>query len=285
MMKRMFHKVSGLMLFGALVIAASCTRDPYVRTMRAGASAFDDKEYIRAAGLFKETLQADTTFASLYDYALASHAGGDDPEAIRALDTLRKQSGLIPPEYEAQVPLNLGNAALTEAVKLKAQEQAAPQDPSQAAAPAGQQQSQATPLFQQAVEAYESYLLLEPDDLDVKERYLYAKSQLPPQDGGGGGGSDNQQNQDQNQDQQNQDQKNDQDQNNDQNQDQNQQDQNQDQQDQQNQQQPKEEQQQDQLDQEQIYQLLEMKEKQTREKIDEKKAKAIQLRQKDKKKW
>ena len=51
--------------------------------MRDGAKAFDKGDYTRAAGLFKETLE-DTTFAGLYNYALASHEAEDDIEYLRS---------------------------------------------------------------------------------------------------------------------------------------------------------------------------------------------------------
>ena len=56
--------------------------------------------------------------------------------------------------------------------------------------------------YQGAVEAFLQSLILNPDDLDAKENYIYAKKMLENQQGGGNG--DNQQNQDQNQDQQEQ---------------------------------------------------------------------------------
>ena len=255
-MKRYWHII---LILSALVLV-SCSRDPYVKTMRQGAKAFDKGDYTRAAGLFKETQQDTTTFAGLYNYALASHEAEDDIEAIRALDTLRSQE-LVPEEYAVPAVLNLANARLTEAVreeaKEKEQEAASGQVPEQGAQ---QGQKASTGLYQQAMQNYEEYLLEVPEDMDAKERYLFCKSKMPPQEqngggGGGGGGSD-------------------------QNQDQPDQDQNQDQQQQQDQQD-----QQDQLNEQQIYQMLEAKEKETREKLDEKKARAIQLRQKDRKKW
>ena len=271
------RKFVNIILAASVLALASCSRDPFVRTMREGARAYDEGDYTRAAGLFKETLE-DTTFAGLYNYALASHEAEDDIEAIRALDTLRKQE-LVPEDYAVPAVLNLANACLTEAVREEAKEnsQEQPAAPEQGAVQQGQKAS--TGLYQQAMQAYEEYLLEVPEDMDAKERYLFCKSKMPPQDGGGGGGSD--QNQDQ-QDQQDQDQNQDQNQDQqDQNPDQNdQQDQNQDQQ--QQQQQPQD---QDRLNEEQIYKMLEAKEKETRDKLDEKKARAIQLRQKDRKKW
>lgn len=54
-----------------------------------------------------------------------------------------------------------------------------------------------------AVKAFREYLLRNPDDLDAKENYVYAKKMLENQQGGGGGqgqgNNDDDQNQDQNQ--------------------------------------------------------------------------------------
>ena len=265
-----------LLLAGLGVV--SCSQGPYIDAMRDGARAFDRGDYTAAAGHFKTTL-SDTTFAGLYNYALASRGAEDEPEAQRALDTLRRQE-LVEPGYEALTALNLANSYLTDAVRTEAASAGMPQQQ------AGQGGADpAVQRYQMAVKTYEDYLLMEPGDMDAKERYLFAKSKLPP-DGGGGGGGDNDQNQDQNdqnQDQ-NQDQNNDQnDQNQDQDQNNDQNDNNQDQNDQdQNQgQQPR----QDQLDEDQIFQMLEMKEKKTREKVDEKKAQVVGRMQKDKKKW
>ena len=266
------RKIVNIILVASVLALASCSRDPFVRTMREGARAYDEGDYTRAAGLFKETLE-DTTFAGLYNYALASHEAEDDIEAIRALDTLRKQE-LVPEDYAVPAVLNLANACLTEAVREEAKEnsQEQPAAPEQGAVQQGQKAS--TGLYQQAMQAYEEYLLEVPEDMDAKERYLFCKSKMPPQDGGGGGGSD--QNQDQ-QDQQDQDQNQDQ-----QNQDQNQQDQqdqqNQDQQDQQQDQQPQISPQQAQ----QMLRAIQAKEQETQDKVNREKAALLKSRQKEK---
>ena len=130
--------------------------------------------------------------------------------------------------------------------------------------------------WQGAVDALKECLLRTPDDLQAKENYIYARNKLMEQQGGGGGGDndqDQQQDQNQDQDQQNQDQN--------QDQQQNQQDQNKDQQ--QQQQQPQE--QEAQLTPQQAQQLLQAiqdKEKQTQEKVDAEKAKALKSKQKEK---
>ena len=141
--------------------------------------------------------------------------------------------------------------------------------------------------WQTAVTAFEESLLRNPGDLDAKENYIYAKKKLEEQQQQQQNQQNDQnqdqqndqnqdQNQNQNQDQQNDQNKNDQDQNQDQND--NKQDQNQDKQDQQNQgQQPKISPQAAQ----QMLQAIQAKEKETQEKVNKEKAKALQSRQKE----
>jgi tetratricopeptide (TPR) repeat protein len=139
--------------------------------------------------------------------------------------------------------------------------------------------------WQTAVDALKQSLLRNPGDLDAKENYIYAKKMLENQQ--------QQQQQNQNNDQQNQDQNQDQqDQNKDQNQDN--QDQNQDQQDQnkdQDQQDQNQNQQQQQQGQQpkitpqaaqQMLQAIQAKEKETQDKVNKEKAKALNSRQKEK---
>ena len=126
-----------------------------------------------------------------------------------------------------------------------------------------------------AVKAFRESLLLNPDDLDAKENYIYAKKMLENQQNGGGG-DQNQDNQDQNQDNQDQDQNQDnQDQQNDDQQ------QNQDQQDQEQQQQPQEQKISPQQAQ-QMLKAIQAKEKETQDKVNKEKAAALKSRQKDK---
>ena len=125
-----------------------------------------------------------------------------------------------------------------------------------------------------AVKAFRESLLLNPDDLDAKENYIYAKKMLENQQNGGGGdqNQDNQdqnQNQDQDQNQDNQDQQNDDQQ------------QNQDQQDQEQQQQPQEQKISPQQAQ-QMLKAIQAKEKETQDKVNKEKAAALKSRQKDK---
>jgi tetratricopeptide (TPR) repeat protein len=116
--------------------------------------------------------------------------------------------------------------------------------------------------WQAAVDALKQSLLRNPGDLDAKENYIYAKKML-----------ENQQQQQQNQ-QQNQ--------NQDQNQDQNQQDQNQDQNQNQNQQQQGQQPKITPQAAQQMLQAIQAKEKETQDKVNKEKAKALNSRQKEK---
>ena len=138
--------------------------------------------------------------------------------------------------------------------------------------------------WQAAVDALKQSLLRNPGDLEAKENYIYAKKMLENQQNQQDQNQD--QNQNQNQDQnQNQNQDQDQDQNQDQNQDQ---DKNQnndnDQQNDQNQNQQQQGQQPKITPQaaQQMLQAIQAKEKETQEKVNKEKAKALNSRQKEK---
>jgi Ca-activated chloride channel family protein len=112
--------------------------------------------------------------------------------------------------------------------------------------------------YQAAVEAFKQALLRNPDDLDAKENYIYAKKKMQDQEQEGGGDDKQDQNQDQDQDQ---------------NQDQQQQQQDQDQQQDQQQQQPREQK----ISPQQAQQMLnaiQAKEKETQDKVNKEKAQA-----------
>ena len=119
--------------------------------------------------------------------------------------------------------------------------------------------------YRAAMEAFAQALIINPDDLEAKENYVYARKMLENNPDGGGGNDD--QNQDQNQDQQNQDQ--------DQNQDQ--QDQNQDQQ-----QRPYNGSEISPQQAQQMLQAIQAKEKETQDKVNKEKAAALKSRQKEK---
>ena len=154
--------------------------------------------------------------------------------------------------------------------------------------------------WQKAVEAFAKSLLINPDDLDAKENYIYAKKMLQNQQQ-----NQNNQNQDQNQDQDqdqdqdqnqdnqnqdNQDQNQDQDNQQDQNSDDQDKDKNQDQEDKDGDQNPQDQKQQNQGQQPQIspqaaqqmLQAIQAKEKETQDKVNKAKAAALKSRQKEK---
>ena len=112
--------------------------------------------------------------------------------------------------------------------------------------------------YQAAVEAFKASLLLNPDDIEAKENYIYAKKKLQDKQQDGGGNDNQDQNQDQDQDQ-------------DQNQDQQNQDQNQD--DQQQQQPPREQKISPQQAQQMLNAML-AKERETQDKVNQEKAQA-----------
>ena len=129
--------------------------------------------------------------------------------------------------------------------------------------------------YRAAMNAFVQALVIDPDNMEAKENYVYARKMLENNPDGGGGGDD--QNQDQNQDQDQQDQN--QDQNQDRNnQDQQNQDQNQDKQGQGQQQKEGISPQQAQ----QMLQAIQAQEKETQDKVNKEKAAVLKSRQKEK---
>ena len=205
---------------------------------------FKEAEIEYRKGIVKDSLSV----ASNYNLASTLYRQNNAQEAQKVLDRIKE----VAPASEAASDYyyNLGDAAL------------ANQD------------------YQTAVDAFKQSLLRNPGDLDAKENYIYARKKLEEQQNQQNqNNQDNRQNQDQNQDQNDQNQndqdnKDDQqDQDNQQNQ-QNQQDQN----GQQPQQQPKITPQAAQ----QMLQAIQAKEKETQDKVNKEKAKALQSRQKEK---
>lgn len=120
--------------------------------------------------------------------------------------------------------------------------------------------------YASAVQEFRTSLLMNPDDLEAKENYIYAKKMLQNQQGGGGQNQQNQQNQ---QDQNQQDQQNQQNQQN--------------QQDQQDQDQPQPSE--SKISPQQAQQMLramQAEEKKTQDKVNKEKAEMMQSRQKEK---
>lgn len=136
--------------------------------------------------------------------------------------------------------------------------------------------------YASAVKSFREALLQDPNDLDAKENYIYAKMMLENQQGQGGGGGQDQNNQDQQQNQDNQDQN--------QNQDQNDQNQNNNQNNQPQQQPQDDGGQQDQQAQQgispqqaqQMLKAVQAKEKETQDKVKKEKAALLKSKQKEK---
>ena len=120
--------------------------------------------------------------------------------------------------------------------------------------------------YRAAMEAFAEALVLNPDDMEAKENYIYARKMLENNPDGGGNNNPDQ-NQDQNQDQ-------DQDQNQDQNQDQDK--------DQDQQQKPYSGSEISPQQAQQMLQAIQAKEKETQDKVNKEKAAALKARQKEK---
>ena len=232
------------------------------REVRKGNRSFKDGSYTEAEVEYLKAVDKDSlSVAANYNLANTYFRKGEYDNAKAALERAR-EAAMASPDG-AQYFYNLGSVAIAQ------------QD------------------WKTAVEALQLSLLMNPDDLNAKENYIYAKKKL----------EDQQQNQDQNQDNQDQNQDN-QDNQNDQNQDQNQdnQDQQQDQNDQnqdQNDDQNQNDQSQDNQDQQQdnrqgeqpqitpqaaqqMLQAIQAKEKETQETVNKAKAAAVESRQKEK---
>ena len=264
-MKRVLYILLSVCLLAVSFADASAQVDK--REVRKGNRRFKDGEYTEAQMEYMKAVAKDTlSIAANYNLANTLFRQEDYDNAAKALE--RVEGTAIASVDGASVYYNQGAVAMA-------------------------QQN-----WQKAVEAFAKSLLMNPDDLDAKENYIYAKKKLQDQ-------QQNQQNQDQDQNQdnnQNQDQDNDQ--NKDQNQDnkdnqQDQNDQNQDQnddkdngddqkddqgQDQQNQDQQNQGQQPQISPQaaQQMLQAIQAKEKETQDKVNKAKAAALKSRQKEK---
>lgn len=261
----------------AMAGLAETSAQEYRRENRRGNRAFAKGDFDKAVGHYEKSLAKDTvnTLPLIYNMAYVLHSDRRDSTknalkdslAIRHLDKIaEKVKGT---EYEYDYHFTKGVIA----IDMKD--------------------------WQKAVDEFKQCLLMDPEDMDARENYIYAKEHLQKDDGGsgGGGGQDQQQEQDEEQqdqegdqnkdrqDQQNQD-GDQQEQNNDQNQqdqqdqqDQDGQDEKGDQGDQQGQpQEPKISQQAAQ----QILQAMQAKERETQEKVEKKKAAAMRSKQKEK---
>ena len=261
-MKRILYIVLLLSAVSALEMSAQVDR----REVRKGNRDFKKENYREADIEYRKALVKDSlSVAANYNLANTLFRLDDMDQAAKVMDQIKEVAPAT--ESAADYYYNVGDIAI------------------------------ASRNWQAAVDAFKQALLRNPGDLDAKENYIYAKKML-----------ENQQQQQQNQDNQNQDQnQNDQNQD-DQNQDQNQDDQNKDQndkndqdqknddqnQDKQDQNQDKQDQNQDQQQQQgqqpkitpqaaqQMLQAIQAKEKETQEKVNKEKAKALNSRQKEK---
>ena len=265
-MKRFLYILLSVCLLAVSFADASAQVDK--REVRKGNRYFKNEEYTEAQMEYMKAVAKDTlSTAANYNLANSLFRQEDYANAAKALE--RVEATAVASPDGASVYYNQGAVAIAQ------------QD------------------WQKAVEAFAKSLLMNPDDLDAKENYIYAKKMLQNQQQ-----NQQNQNQDQNQDQndnqdnqdQNQDNKddqqdqNDQDNENDQNQDQNDDRNNGDDQkdDQGQNDQNKDQQNQGQQPQispqaaQQMLQAIQAKEKETQDKVNKAKAAALKSRQKEK---
>ena len=241
---------AALLVLSSAVALAQTDR----KEVRAGNRQFKKGNWQKAEIEYRKAQVKDSlSFAANYNLAGALYKENNFDEAGKSLEKLKDVAPAS--EHAADYFYNLGNIAVQK------------KD------------------WKAAVDAYKRSLLQNPDDLDAKENYAYAKQMLKNEEQqGGGGGNDQQNNQDQQQNQNN----NDQDKNKDQNQDQDQK-QNNDQNKDQNQgDQPKPQQGDGQgeakISPQQAQQMLkavQAREKETQDKVNKEKAALLKSRQKE----
>ena len=242
---------AALLVLSSAVALAQTDR----KEVRAGNRQFKKGNWQKAEIEYRKAQVKDSlSFAANYNLAGTLYKENNFDEAGKSLEKLKDVAPAS--EHAADYFYNLGNIAVQK------------KD------------------WKAAVDAYKRSLLQNPDDLDAKENYAYAKQMLKNEEQqGGGGGNDQQNNQDQQQNQNN----NDQDKNKDQNQDQDQK-QNNDQNKDQNQgDQPKPQQGDGQgeakISPQQAQQMLkavQAREKETQDKVNKEKAALLKSRQKEK---
>lgn len=245
----------------ALLLAFAVDVDAQVdkREVRRGNRNFKKGEYTLALADYLRAFEKDSlSVAANYNMAGALYRQEQYDQARQSLDRI-KENAAADPASAADYFYNLGDVAL-------------------------QQKD-----YQTAVDAFAQSLIHRPDDLQAKENFIYAKKMLQNQQNGGGGDQNNDQNQDQqdNQDQ-NQNQNDDQDKNDDQDNQDKQQEGEDDQDKKDGQPDRKEGQPQEQPAQitpqaaQQMLQAIQAKEKETQDKVNKKKAMALQSRKKEK---
>ena len=236
-----------LIIIGLLVsLSAFGQQQADKKDVRRGNRQFRKERFADADLSYRHALNVDSTSVpAAYNLAGAQYREGDMEGAGKSIAQAMRHIGEVrsprkQADYGFRAFFNAGDAAL--------------------------QQKQ----YRAAMESFAQALMIDPDDLEAKENYIYARKMLENNPDGGGGGDD--QDQDQNQDQ---------------DQDQDQQDQNQ---DQQNQNQDQDQQQKEQpsgaeitpQQAQRLLQAIQAQEKQTQEKVDAKKAEALKSRQREK---
>ncbi len=242
---------AALLVLSSAVALAQTDR----KEVRAGNRQFKKGNWQKAEIEYRKAQVKDSlSFAANYNLAGALYKENNFDEAGKSLEKLKNVAPAS--EHAADYFYNLGNIAVQK------------KD------------------WKAAVDAYKRSLLQNPDDLDAKENYAYAKQMLKNEEQqGGGGGNDQQNNQDQQQNQDN----NDQDKNKDQNQDQDQKQNNDQNKDQNQEDQPKPQQGDGQgeakISPQQAQQMLkavQAREKETQDKVNKEKAALLKSRQKEK---
>ena len=167
----------------ALLLTLSCAAalaQTDRKEVRAGNRQFRKGNWQSADIEYRKALVKDSSsFAANYNLAGALYREGSFDEAGKSLERLKDAASVS--AGSADYYYNLGNVAVQK------------KD------------------WKTAVDAYKQSLLRNPDDLDTKENYAYAKQMLK-NDGGGGGQQDQNQNQDNDRNNNDQDQDNNQDQ-------------------------------------------------------------------------
>ena len=228
-----------------LLVGVTCFAQVDKKDVRRGNRQFAKAKYGDADISYRKGLNADSTsVTSAYDLGNNLYRQGNFAEAgkyyqqamrhIPETRNLKKQGAQGFDTY-----FNLGDAAL--------------------------QQKQ----YRAAMEAFAQALVIDPDDMEAKETYVYARKMLENNPDGGGGNDDQNQNQGQDQDQ-DQDQNQNQDQNQDQDKDQNQQ------------QKPYGGSEISPQQAQQMLQAIQAKEKETQDKVNKEKAAVLKARQKEK---
>ena len=237
-----------MILILALVSAVTVSAQTDRKEVRAGNRAFRKGDFRKSEIDYRKAVLKDSlSVAAQYNLASSLYRQDDYEGAQKALSSIAETlSGIEAAETKADFYFNQGDVAL------------------------------AQKDYASAVKSFRQSLLLRPDDMDAKEKYIYAKEMLrQSQDNQGGQDGDNSQNQD---DQNNQD-------NQDNNQQQNNNNQQQNNQNQQNPQDQNNAAAEGNISRQQARQMLnaiQAKEKETQDKVKKEKAEMLKSRQKEK---